>query len=73
MEPIQQWLLVKSAHKRLINDHESFMQSYRAFQLSESDIAEVKAWPSDLHVDVYFGTWCHDSQREVPQIFENCC
>lgn len=56
--------------QKLINDHESFMQSYRAFQLSESDIAEVKAWPSDLHVDVYFGTWCHDSQREVPHFLK---
>ncbi|WP_085298209.1 thioredoxin family protein [Cognaticolwellia mytili] len=56
--------------ERLISDHPSFMQSYRAFQLSESDIAEVKAWPSDLHVDVYFGTWCHDSQREVPHFLK---
>ncbi len=56
--------------KKLMNDHQSFMQSYQAFQLSESDIADVKAWPNDLHIDVYFGTWCHDSQREVPHFLK---
>jgi thiol-disulfide isomerase/thioredoxin len=56
--------------QKLINDHESFMQSYQAFELSESDVAEIKAWPNDLHVDVYFGTWCHDSQREVPRFLK---
>jgi thiol-disulfide isomerase/thioredoxin len=56
--------------QKLINDHQSFMQSYQAFQLSESDIAEVKKWPNDLHVDVYFGSWCHDSQREVPHFLK---
>jgi thiol-disulfide isomerase/thioredoxin len=56
--------------KKLINDHQAFMQSYQAFQLSESDIAAVKTWPNDLHVDVYFGSWCHDSQREVPHFLK---
>jgi thiol-disulfide isomerase/thioredoxin len=56
--------------QQLIDDHKSFKQSYQAFQLSESEIAKIKAWPSDLHVDVYFGTWCHDSQREVPRFLK---
>jgi thiol-disulfide isomerase/thioredoxin len=56
--------------EKLINDHESFMESYQAFKLSKSDVAEIKTWPNDLHVDVYFGTWCHDSQREVPRFLK---
>lgn len=56
--------------QRLIGEHESFMRSYQAFQLSASDLANVKAWPKDLHIDVYFGTWCHDSQREVPRFLK---
>lgn len=58
-----------SSHK-LINENKSFMQSYRAFKLSDNDLAEVNRWPNDLHVDVYFGTWCHDSQREVPRFLK---
>lgn len=55
---------------KLFAKHKSFQQSYLAFSLSESDLVDVKAWPNDLHVDVYFGTWCHDSQREVPRFLK---
>ncbi len=27
----------------------------------------VEQWPEDLHIEVFFGTWCHDSKREVPK------
>ena len=36
--------------------------------LSDEELIQIKHWPDDLHIDIYFGTWCHDSQREVPKI-----
>lgn len=56
--------------QQLMTDHPAFQQSYQLFQLSELDIAAIKTWPSDLHIEVYFGSWCHDSVREVPRFLK---
>jgi len=56
--------------QQLITNHPDFLQSYQAFQLSALEVAEIKSWPSDLHIDIYFGTWCHDSEREVPRFLK---
>ncbi len=54
----------------LITHHQDFRKSYQQFQLSALEVAEIKNWPSNLHIDVYFGTWCHDSVREVPRFLK---
>jgi thioredoxin 1 len=51
---------------QLMANHKIFQQGYQASQLSALEIAEINRWPKELHVDVYFGSWCHDSVREVP-------
>lgn len=56
--------------QQLMTEHQAFQQSYQQFQLSELDIAVIKTWPSDLHIEVYFGSWCHDSVREVPRFLK---
>lgn len=53
--------------QQLMSKHKFFQQNYQAFKLSDNDVAEIKRWPSDLHIEVYFGSWCHDSVREVPK------
>ncbi|UUO23205.1 thioredoxin family protein [Colwellia sp. M166] len=58
------------SQQQLIRDHNSFQQSYQAFELSEREVTAIKRWPSNLHIDVYFGSWCHDSQREVPRFLK---
>ncbi|WP_247741680.1 thioredoxin family protein [Endozoicomonas sp. G2_1] len=40
------------------------------YSISEQEQALVKAWPTELQIDVYFGAWCHDSQREVPRLLK---
>lgn len=55
---------------QLMTNHQSFRQRYQDFQLTEQEIAEVRSWPNNLHVTVYFGSWCHDSQREVPKFLK---
>jgi thiol-disulfide isomerase/thioredoxin len=56
--------------QQLMADHKSFQHSYQSFKLSAVEVEEIKHWPSDLHIDVYFGSWCHDSQREVPRFLK---
>lgn len=40
------------------------------YSISEQEQSLVKAWPAELQIDVYFGAWCHDSQREVPRLLK---
>ncbi|ARD43719.1 thioredoxin family protein [Colwellia sp. PAMC 21821] len=58
------------SQQQLMQDHSSFQQSYLIAKLSDAEITEINTWPRDLQVEVYFGTWCHDSQREVPKFLK---
>ena len=56
--------------KQLMQEHPLFNRGFATEMSSEEQNALVKQWPNDLHIDVYFGTWCHDSQREVPKFLK---
>jgi len=58
------------SQQQLMANHKFFQQGYQASQLSALEIADINRWPKDLHVDVYFGSWCHDSVREVPRFLK---
>ncbi|MFT6195382.1 MAG: thiol-disulfide isomerase/thioredoxin [Cognaticolwellia sp.] len=58
------------SQQQLMANHKIFQQGYQVSQLSVLEIAEINRWPKDLHVDVYFGSWCHDSVREVPRFLK---
>ncbi|ASP46493.1 thioredoxin family protein [Cognaticolwellia beringensis] len=58
------------SQQQLLRDHQSFQQSYQIVKLSGAEVTEIHTWPRDLQVEVYFGTWCHDSQREVPKFLK---
>lgn len=52
----------------LLANEPLFNEGYQAFTITKKDNLKVKGWPNNLHIDIYFGTWCHDSQREVPKL-----
>lgn len=54
--------------EHLLVSEEIFNDNYRDFSLEVTDEVALNNWPKNLHIDIYFGTWCHDSQREVPKI-----
>jgi len=56
--------------ENLFTTEQTFLQGYDNFSLSQEDINTIKQWPSELNVEVFFGTWCHDSQREVPKLLK---
>jgi len=58
------------SQQQLMTNHKFFQQNYQASQLSVLEVAEINRWPKDLHVEVYFGSWCHDSVREVPRFLK---
>ena len=50
--------------------YDSFSSHYNDYQLSQQQLMEIDNWPQDLSLTIYFGTWCHDSQREVPKFLK---
>lgn len=56
--------------EQLFKSVDKFSSNYQAFQPTLDDKKRVKDWPRNLHIDVYFGTWCHDSEREVPRLLK---
>ena len=48
-----------------------FDVNYQAYKPSPETISSFKAsLPEALEVRVLFGTWCHDSEREVPRLLK---
>jgi len=60
----------KLTKEELFTSYGRFSEGYQQTTLSAQDINIIEQWPDDVRVDVYFGTWCHDSQREVPQLLK---
>lgn len=54
----------------LLTHYQSFQTPYEQSSFSAQEIAVIEQWPDNVHVDVFFGTWCHDSQREVPKLLK---
>ena len=50
---------------QLFDAHPRFAQSYEAFEAGPLEL------PDDVTVWLFFGTWCHDSKREVPRLLKH--
>ena len=50
----------------LLARHEVFKRNYDAYEVT----AVIDELPADLEVKILFGTWCHDSEREVPRMLK---
>ena len=53
----------------LLNDYDKFNEQYNAFTPTEQDIALMQKLEGKELI-VLFGTWCHDSHREVPKLIK---
>jgi len=54
---------------QLISEYPQFRAAYQQYQPSPAEIAAVKSL-SGKSLIVLFGTWCHDSEREVPRLLK---
>ena len=52
------------SQSELLQRHEVFKRNYDAYEVT----AGIDELPADLKVKILFGTWCHDSEREVPRV-----
>jgi len=60
----------KMQQSELLENFKTFSKGYENFTLSAGQKSMVKSWPASMSIDIYFGTWCHDSQREVPKLLK---
>lgn len=54
---------------QLITEYPQFRAAFEQYQPSSAEIAAVKSL-SGKSLVVLFGTWCHDSEREVPRLLK---
>ena len=47
-----------------------FVENYNAHPLNEALVSQIDSMFHDIEVTIYMGTWCEDSQREVPGFFK---
>jgi len=69
-ETKKEYAVGKIDKTQLLQDYHSFFNSYQNFELAPLNTKQVEHWPENLRIEVYFGTWCHDSQREVPHLLK---
>ncbi len=58
------------SESQLLSDFSGFNEKFQAFSISEQEQEIIAQWPETLQIDVYFGTWCHDSEREIPKLLK---
>ncbi|MCF2947642.1 thioredoxin family protein [Paraglaciecola aquimarina] len=55
--------------QELFIDYPVFKQSYQSYQPSQRELSLAKHLTGKSLV-VLFGTWCHDSEREIPRLLK---
>ena len=53
----------------LLAQFPAFMEEYTSYQPSKAELKAVSAIAEDKLI-ILFGTWCHDSEREVPRLLK---
>ncbi|WP_394175634.1 thioredoxin family protein [Thalassotalea litorea] len=54
----------------LLSDYPKFTLVYENYQVSEQEVSALAPFAKDIKIKVFMGTWCHDSQREVPRFLK---
>lgn len=55
---------------QLLTRYQPFQQEYKRYAVADNQTLSLDHAPEGIEIDVYFGTWCHDSQREVPRLIK---
>ena len=55
---------------RIMEEFEKFKRHQDDVNYSEEALAGLKAVTEQFQFKVFFGQWCHDSQREIPRLIQ---
>jgi len=54
----------------LFSEYPAWLDNYEDYQPDSLVIASLSTPHSDIEVEIFLGTWCSDSRREVPRFFK---
>jgi len=52
--------------EQLIRDNPEFQPQIRHSEREQAELSQVLKQHGPVHLVIYFGVWCHDSERELP-------
>lgn len=59
----------KISAAQLLSDYPAFAEEYNTYEPSPEDLTQIQSL-AGKEVVALFGTWCHDSKREVPRLLK---
>jgi len=54
--------------KTLYTNYDNFSEEYNDYTVIETDVTLLKSINRPITIKALFGTWCHDSMREIPRL-----
>lgn len=67
---VESELLGVISKDQLNHNFSKFAQNYEEYQPSEQELQAVANLSDSVSLTVFFGSWCHDSEREVPRLLK---
>ncbi len=61
---------INKANLQVFNHTPWFNQDYQSIAIDPQWIENLKPYLKGLRIKVFMGTWCEDSQREIPHFFK---
>lgn len=58
------------SNTEILTSFDKFKKHENDVTYSQTQIDKLKQFKQDVEIKVYFGQWCHDSQREVPRLIK---
>jgi thioredoxin len=68
--PAQEILLGRVGVEAILSISPEWRTNREAYDPAEADIRVIASSPVAARLDVYFGSWCSDSRREVPRFLK---
>ncbi len=56
--------------EHLFKHFRAFQENYTNHTLAQKELTHLQTLKSPIHLVIVFGTWCHDSEREVPRLLK---
>jgi len=53
---------------QLFSQHQTFEHNHAAYEVSTAEVNALRQVTKPITIVSLFGTWCHDSEREVPRL-----
>ncbi len=56
---------------QLLKGYPVFAKQYQGYVPAQAELSAANNLSEDITLKVFFGSWCHDSEREVPRLLKS--